>query len=284
MSKDKLTELFPWKPSSMSLSCERVREVASCCCSNVSIRLPQSGKVTLLPAATLREIEKNLKQNTVVVKKEEPEVFVKDRSKKHEPGSLKISTLSRRTCLEDGLGDVCIKMEDSKLCSSISKFKQKSSSRSSSPNIFSTFSSSSSFMSSINNPKTNKNLYSASHDTMNEHHSSKKSFGDHNRHSEFNHFNRQQFHPSSSSHISEGGSSSSFTKHSSFSKEGRSGTASNSSRKSKKEEGESTWMNTLMFSDDSSSSPFHTSICFVSFVSLMLFRPFVTHRIYLFSW
>ncbi|RUS78879.1 hypothetical protein EGW08_013354 [Elysia chlorotica] len=60
--RDKLSALYAWKRSSVTLSSERVREVASCCCSNVSIRLPQSGDVTLLPLATLREIEAALRK------------------------------------------------------------------------------------------------------------------------------------------------------------------------------------------------------------------------------
>ncbi|GFN74107.1 hypothetical protein PoB_000061300 [Plakobranchus ocellatus] len=60
--RDKLSGLYEWKLSSVTLSSERVREVASCCCSNVSIRLPQSGEVTLLPLATLREIEAALRK------------------------------------------------------------------------------------------------------------------------------------------------------------------------------------------------------------------------------
>ncbi|KAK3698158.1 hypothetical protein RRG08_021669 [Elysia crispata] len=60
--RDKLSALYEWKLSSVTLSSERVREVASCCCSNVSIRLPQSGEVTLLPLATLREIEAALRK------------------------------------------------------------------------------------------------------------------------------------------------------------------------------------------------------------------------------
>ncbi|BFZ06770.1 hypothetical protein BsWGS_09809 [Bradybaena similaris] len=282
MSEDMLTSLFPWKPTAMTLSSERVREVASCCCSNVSIRLPQSGKVTLLLFSTLNKIEHALKQQMKMkVKKEEGNTGNKEVVKKINSSSC-VPILTRleqaNSFLEDGPEHQCLKETALKnLTSSSLSSKQKvkfsgfsSIFQSASTSLATSTSSLNSGNSAIS--KTSKSQ-SSSHSwptLSSEQQSNKKTAGGHhNRH--HHHQQKQHAHhmqhqhsqqrPLSSSSGVAGEMSLPVKAPGSTSKDVKSSSSSGSvPRKSKKEDCDNPWLNTPMFSDDSSSSPFHTGL------------------------
>lgn len=286
MSEEKLTNLFPWKPTSMTLSSERVREVASCCCSNVSIRLPQSGKVTLLLFSTLNKIEHALKQQMKMkVKKEEGNTGSKEVVKKINSSSC-VPILTRleqaNSFMEDRLEHRCLKETALKNLSSsclLSKQKVKFSDfssifQSASTSMSASLATSTSSLNSGNSgiSKTSK-PQSSSHSwptASSEQQSNKKTAGGHhNRHHHHQqkqhalhtqHQHSQQRLSSSSSGVA-GNMPLPVKAPGSTSKDVRSSSSNGSvPRKSKKEDCDNLWLNTPMFSDDSSSSPFHTGL------------------------
>ncbi|XP_059178197.1 uncharacterized protein LOC131957416 [Physella acuta] len=273
MAKENLTALFQWKPTSITLSCERVREVASCCCSNVSIRLPQSGKVTLLPLSSLREIETALKiQMVMKVKKEEGSPPAECSKNDSLMSRIPILTrLEQPSFLEEGRDIYQKEKSGSKNVTPSAPIKQKTKlgASSSLPMYPSTalFTSSSPLLNqNSGTPKTQKSqsltLSQPWSSAVLEAHSNKKS-----QHQYPSHPHASQPAGKSQPHsASSRGDNVLPFKGNMASRENRTQSSGSSvSRKSKKEDSESAWLNAPMFSDDSSSSPFHTSIdCFDS--------------------
>lgn len=257
---------------SVTLSSERVREVASCCCSNVSIRLPQSGKVTLLPFATLKEIEAALKLQ-VKVKKEEME-GINSEGSYGDPGRMQL--LIKQEQSRSFMDELYMDVEQKDLPSSKSpslgllhSSKQKPLKLGSAPS-FGGFSTSSSiqsvFMPSVSAssnsslPKLSKSqshqMWSSSADQQV---TGKKMPSSHQSTPHLMQHKQQTVIPRGEA------TTPLLFKASGTIKDSRTQTSSISSRKSKKDESESPWLNAPMFSDESSSSPFHTSIdCFDS--------------------